>query len=221
MQFLKLTFLLFFCALPTMPLHAQTPAHHQLTIDAIEKCMGKTKTAIEQGTQKKPTISCNIPFSFKEAELDGILTKSGETDHPQATKEKNVDKASKSTVKTLINVRSAKCQAKVRIKTALVQKAIDIKEGTLIIPPQWVTCTLTTKAKKTKQVKFSFTPTGIFEQNCLRQFSPKMGEFNLDCTFCRLNLVAQTMRYWVNKLGARMAPGINKSLGKQCQIELN
>jgi len=214
--FLKLTLLFFFSLAPSMLL-AQPPAHHQATIDAIEKCLGKTKTAIEQGTKKSPTISCDIPFSFKEAELDAILTRSSETSTPQATKDERVGKASKSTVKTLINVRAANCQAKVRVKTALVRKAIDIKNGTLIIPPQWVNCTLTTKAKKSKQVKFSFTPTGTFENNCMKQFSPKMGEFNLDCTFCRLNLVAQTMRYWVNKLGARMAPGINRSLGKQCQ----
>jgi len=204
---------LVFCLFST-PGKAQPPAHHQVTINAIEKCLGTTKKAIEKGQKKHPLISCNIPFSFKEAELDALLTQKGqEPDQP----EKRRHKASKATVKTIINVRSAKCMAKVRVKTGLVQQAIDKKHGELILPPQWVTCNLTTKSKKAKQVRFAFTPTGTFENNCLTQFSPKMGKFNLDCTFCRLNLVAQTLRYWVNKIGSQMTPGINRSLGKQCK----
>ena len=208
-------FFLFFltascCIGPFMPLMAQTPAHHQKTIAAIEKCLGTTKKAVERGAKKHPLITCNIPFSFKEAELDALLAQSGSAD------EGGNKQLKKTSVKTLINVRSAACLAKVRVKTALVQAAIDKKNGALTIPPQWVTCDLETKAKTSKQVRFAFTPTGTFQQNCLRQFSPKMGKFDLDCTFCRLNIVAQTLRYWVNKIGSRMTPGINRSLGKQC-----
>ena len=213
MQKLTFSLLTYFCLLPVISLSAQTPAHHQKTIDAIERCLGTTKQAIERGAKKQPHISCNIPFAFKESELDAILSQSGSTDDGE---EKRLDKASKTSVKTLINVRSATCLAKVRVKTALVQTAINKQNGDLTFPPQWVTCDLQTKAKKSKQVRFAFTPTGTFENNCLRQFSPKMGKFDLECTFCRLNFVAQTLRYWVNKLGARMTPGINKSLGKNC-----
>ena len=213
MKYLPLSFMFFFIVYPLITLKAQTSAHHQKTITAIEKCLGTTKKAIESGAKKHPNITCNIPFSFKEAELDAILSQSGST---EGGEEKRLDKASKASVKTLINVRSAKCLAKVRVKTALVQEAIDKKHGTLTVPPQWVTCDLQTKANKAKQIRFAFTPTGTFANNCLKQFSPNMGKFDLDCTFCRLNFVAQTLRYWVNKLGARMTPGINKSLGKAC-----
>lgn len=196
--------------------HAEPPAHHKITITAIQKCLRTIKIAVEKGASKKPSIACNIPFSFKEVELDAILSQSG-SNQQSLEQEKQTDKTSHSTVKTLINVRSAKCKATVRVKTALVKKAINMKNGKLIIPPQWVSCNLTTKSRKTKQVRFAFTPTGTFKQNCLNQFSPKMGKFDLDCTFCRLNFVAHTLRYWVNQMGTQMKPGINKALGKTCK----
>lgn len=196
--------------------HAETsqPAHVKRTITAIEKCMGATKNAIEKGATKQPKINCDIPFQLKEQEMDLLLSLTGSEQDTNPEPLGNNRKAA--AVKTIINVRSASCIARIRVKTSLIQKAIDMKEGTLAIPAQWVSCDLTTKAKQNKKVRFAFTPTGKFQQNCLKNFSPKMGQFDLDCTFCRLNIVAQTLRFWVNQIGSRMAPGINKALGKSC-----
>lgn len=188
------------------------PKHHQVTVVAIEKCLGLAKKAIEFGPKKHPLVSCNIPFSFNEAELDAALQQS-----TSKSKEGNAEKTrSHKAVKTIINVKSAKCLAKVRVKSALLKKAIDMKEGNLTLPKQPVTCALQTNSNKAKKATFSFQPKGLFQQSCLKEFSPQMGNFKLDCTFCRLNIVATTMTYWVNHIGSRMAPGINKALGKKC-----
>ncbi len=203
-----------FCLLIT-PLKAATPAHHKQTLDAIEKCLGNTKAAIETGAAKQPDIKCDIPFELKEQEIDTLLSMTGSNEESQTEPLQKPGKKA-AAVKTIINVRSARCIARVRVKTSLIQKAIEIEAGRLALPPQWVTCDLTTKAKKSKQVRFAFTPTGKFENKCLKGFSPKMGNFKLDCTFCRLNIVAQTLRFWVNQIGGRMAPGINRALGKSC-----
>lgn len=193
--------------------------HHKVTIDAIQKCLGIAKRAIEVGPAKQPLISCNIPFSFNEAELNAVLnqTTSNKSDaKPDETTSSEKTTTTK-TVKTLINVKSAKCLAKVRVESALLQQAIDMKEGTLTLPRQNVSCNLQTNSDKAKRATFSFEPAGIFQQSCLKNFSPQMGNFKLDCTFCRLNILAKTMSYWVNYIGSRMAPGINKALGKSCQ----
>ena len=197
-------------------LHAEPPAHHKHSIEAVEKCLGATKTAIENGSQKQPQISCDIPFDLKEDEIDSLIAMIGsDDDEPATTLETPGKKAA--AVKTIINVRAAKCMAKVRVKTSLVEQAIKMENGVLALPDQWVSCDLTTKSKQLKQVRFAFTPTGKFHKSCLKAFSPKMGQFKLDCTFCRLNLAAQTLRFWVNQIGARMAGGINKALGKKCK----
>ena len=216
-----LLFLSFSLLLSSTLQAAQYPKHHKRTIDAIEKCMSRTKLAIEKGAAKKPSIACDIPFSFKESELDTILEQSGSRDPADSAEDianqKRLDAASKTTVKSLINVRSAKCLAKIRVKTALIEKAIAMKDGELTLPAQGVDCDLRTKAKKTEKVHFSFKPTGTFTGNCLREFSPQMGDFNIDCTFCRLNFVAKTLSYWVNRLGSQFRVGINKAIGKACR----
>jgi hypothetical protein len=199
------------------------PPHHKRTIDAIEKCLGTTKAAIEAGSKKSPSIRCSIPFSFQEQELDAVITASGSAEKPleetpeERANRKRLNSASKTTVKTLINVREAKCQASVNVKTSLIEKAIAMKSGSLTFPAQPVKCDLTTKGNKTQKVSFTFKPTGTFEGNCLKEFSPEMGNFNIECTFCRLNFVAKTMSYWVNRLGARFRPGINRAIGKPCR----
>lgn len=206
---------------PTPLQAAEYPPHHKRTIAAIDKCMSRTKQAIEQGAAKRPNIACNIPFAFKEAELDKLLTQSGSRSPSDTAEdianEKRLNAASKTTVKSLINVRSAKCLAKIRVKTRLVEKAIAMKNGEMTLPAQPVTCDLKTKANKVEKVRFTFKPTGTFEGNCLREFSPAMGNFNIDCTFCRLNFVAKTLAFWVNRLGSQFRVGINRAIGKTCR----
>lgn len=211
-KFYFIFFLVFFSVSNLTSLKAQAiPDHHKVTITAIQKCLGLAKKAIEYGTAKHPLISCNIPFSFNEAELDAALNQSKSKN--KTTPEKT---SSNKTVKTIINVKSAKCLAKIRLKSSLLKKAIDMKDGKLSLPVQPVTCNLQTNSNKAKKAKFSFRPTGIFQNSCIKEFSPKMGNFKLDCTFCRLNIVAKTMTFWVNHIGSQMAPGINKALGKKC-----
>lgn len=188
------------------------PEHHKVTITAVEKCLGLAKKAIEFGPKKHPLVSCNIPFSFNEKELDAVLRQSTSKSTDKSAEKTRSHKA----VKTIINVKSAKCLAKIRVKSALLQKAIDMKEGDLVLPKQPVTCDLKTNSNKAKQAKFSFQPKGLFQGSCLKEFSPQMGNFKLDCTFCRLNILATTMTYWVNHIGSRFSPGINKALGKKC-----
>ncbi len=208
-------FLLFFSLSVSFIQNAHAlPEHHKITITAVEKCLGLAKKAIEFGHKKHPLVSCNIPFSFNEAELDAALQQS-----TSKSKDVNTDKTrSHKAVKTIINVKSAKCMAKIRVKSELLQKAIDMKEGKLILPRQPVTCALKTNSGIAKQAKFSFQPKGIFENSCLKEFSPQMGNFKLDCTFCRLNILATTMTFWINHIGSRFSPGINKALGKKCGI---
>ncbi|GJM00845.1 MAG: hypothetical protein DHS20C07_25240 [Methyloligella sp.] len=206
-------FLLFFTLSPAFTHNAHAlPEHHKVTITAVEKCLGLAKKAIEFGHKKHPLVSCNIPFSFNEAELDAALQQSTSKSKDTTSEKTKSHKA----VKTIINVKSAKCMAKIRVKSELLQKAIDMKEGKITLPRQPVTCALKTNSNKAKQAKFSFQPKGLFQNSCLKEFSPQMGNFKLDCTFCRLNIVATTMTYWVNHIGSRMAPGINKALGKKC-----
>lgn len=223
--FSAISFFLYFSALLLLTATSAEalPAHHKQTVDAIEKCMSKTKTAIELGSGKKPVIACAIPFSFKEEEIDTLISASGSAEKSPAetpeerANQKRLEKASKSTVKSIINVKSAKCLASVKVSTALIEKAIAMKEGEVTLPAQPVKCDLLTRASKTEKVNFSFRPTGRFEGNCLREFSPKMGNFNIECTFCRLNFVAQTLRYWVNRIGSQFRPGINRAIGKPCR----
>lgn len=226
-KLVALLYCLLFLANST-PSRAELPAHHKVSIDAIETCLGKAKRAIEETAKKIPLISCDIPFSFKEAELDMLLNQapaSGDEppeNNPKATetkesKEGRLKSASKSTIKTLVNVKTAKCLAKVRLETATLQKAIDMKEGELTLPKQPITCDLQTRSNLAKQASFSFQPYGLFANGCIKKFSPQMGNFKLDCTFCRLKMVATTMSFWVNYIGSRMAPGINKTLGKSCK----
>ena len=215
-QMRRFAFSFFLTFLTLATVHTQhalaLPKHHQVTIVAIEKCLGLAKKAIEFGPKKHPLVSCNIPFSFNEAELDAALQQS-----ISKSKENSEEKTrSHKAVKTIINVKSANCMAKVRVKSTLLKKAIDMKEGNLTLPKQPVTCTLKTNSNKAKKATFSFQPKGLFQQNCLKEFSPQMGNFKLDCTFCRLNIVATTMTYWVNHIGSRMTSAINKSLGKKC-----
>lgn len=229
-KFVALLFCLIFSSYNTST-KAEVPAHHKVSIEAIEKCLGKAKRAIEETAKKIPLISCDIPFSFKEAELDMLLNQSAEPETnlpaqtpqtetnkqtPEDPKDGRLKSASKSTIKTLVNVKAAKCVAKVRIETATLQKAIDMKEGELTLPKQPITCDLQTRSNLAKQASFSFQPYGLFTNGCLKKFSPQMGGFKLDCTFCRLKMVATTMSFWVNYIGSRMAPGINKTLGKTC-----
>lgn len=203
---------------PARALAEALPPHHRQSIEAIKKCLGKTKAAIEKGAASKTIISCDIPFTLKETELDELLTATGaRADENQPADEAVKGNKKASTVKTLINVRSASCTARVRVKTELVQKAIDMKDGVMTIPAQPVTCDVITRARAKKQVRFSFTPVGKFTNGCLTSFSPKMGEFKLDCTFCRLNIVAQSLRFWINQAGTYLKPGINRALGKKCK----
>jgi len=186
---------------------------HQVTIDAVEICLGRAKSAIEKGAKSVPLISCNIPFSFSETEFDTIISNFGGKHQNQKP-----DSSQKSSAaKTVINIRSLSCMARVRVKNQNLKKALDLNEGDLSLTPQWVNCDLRTKAQGTKKVKFSFKPRGKFANECIKEFTPGMGEFNLDCTVCRLNFVAKTLSYWVNKIGSRMTPGINKALGKRCK----
>ncbi len=209
-----LTFALFNSSTPS----SAANNHHKVTIDAIQKCLGIAKMAIELGPSKKPMIACNIPFSFNEEELNAALNQStSKKSVPENEDDKNAEKTTTTkTVKTLINVKSADCLAKVRVKSQLLQQAIDMKEGALTLPKQPVSCKLKTNSNKAKSATFSFEPTGLFQQSCLKTFNPQMGNFKLDCTFCRLNILAKTMSYWVNYIGSRMTPGINKALGKTC-----
>ncbi len=206
-------FLLFFSLSLALTQNAYAlPKHHKVTITAVEKCLGLAKKAIEFGPKKHPLVSCNIPFSFNEKELDAVLRQSTSKSKDNSAEKTKSHKA----VKTIINVKSAKCIAKIRVKSALLQKAIDMKEGDLVLPKQPVKCDLKTNSGKAKQAKFSFQPKGLFQNSCLKEFSPQMGNFKLDCTFCRLNILATTMTYWVNHIGSRFSPGINKALGKKC-----
>lgn len=221
MNTIKVGFFMFFLSFAVLNSSTSTSAatnHHKVTIDAIQKCLGIAKKAIELGPPKKPMIACNIPFSFNEAELNAALNQStSKKTVPENETGKNSEKTTTTkTVKTLINVKSAECLAKIRIKSKLLQQAIDMKEGAITLPKQPVSCKLKTNSNKAKSATFSFEPTGLFQQSCLKQFNPQMGNFKLDCTFCRLNILARTMSYWVNYIGSRMTPGINKALGKSC-----
>lgn len=227
-SFLSLTFSALWLS---ASLASAMPPHHKKTVDAIEKCLGTTKAAIEQGSKKRPVIICDIPFSFKEQEIDAVINASGsaaktETKNEEDTtpktaedraNEERLKSASKATVKSIINVKHASCLAKVKVNTALIEKAIAMKEGEITLPAQPVNCELTTRANKAEKVAFTFRPTGKFEGNCLKEFSPQMGNFTIACTFCRLNFVAKTLSYWVNRLGSRFGPGINRAIGKQCK----
>lgn len=210
---LATVFSVFLSAPTSLNLKAANAEPHRKTIDAIEICMGRAKQAIEKGTKAIPLISCNIPFSLNETELDSLIKNA--VTNPSLDKKANQENLN--SAKSYLNIRSLNCLAKVRVKNSSLRKAIDIKQGQMNLSPQWVTCNLKTNNKSQKNVRFSFRPIGKFADQCLKSFSPRMGEFNIDCTVCRLNMLAQSLSFWVNKIGSQMTPGINRALGKACK----